>query len=120
MPSRPPTARSGELVTVEQAVRVPYSADWKPRCGPGQILCWGVLRSELLGIRCCPRSRHLLGDLRGRDHGDPADGRAGFASDPSGFPGIDGRSARQMAWHTIAVARAAHSAEIALCPHAYR
>jgi hypothetical protein len=40
--------RSGELVTVEQAVRVPYSADWQPRRGPAEILCWGLLRSGLL------------------------------------------------------------------------
>jgi hypothetical protein len=40
--------RTSEVVTVEQAVRVPYSAGWKPRFGPGQILCWGVLRSGLL------------------------------------------------------------------------
>jgi ATP-dependent DNA ligase len=40
--------RTGELVTVEQAVRVPYSADWKPQRGPCQTLCWGVLRSGLL------------------------------------------------------------------------
>ena len=40
--------RTGELVTVEQAGRVPYSGDWKPRREPAAILCWGVLRSGLL------------------------------------------------------------------------
>jgi hypothetical protein len=40
--------RSGERVTVEQAVRVPRSADWTPRRGPAELLCWGVLGSGLL------------------------------------------------------------------------
>jgi hypothetical protein len=42
-------ARSGELVTVEQAVRVPGGRErWTPRRSPAEILCWGVLRSGLL------------------------------------------------------------------------
>lgn len=40
--------RSGELVTVEQAVRVSGADEWAPRRGPAEILCWGVLRSGLL------------------------------------------------------------------------
>jgi hypothetical protein len=40
--------RTGESVTVEQAVRVPHAADWQPRRGLAEILCWGVLRSGLL------------------------------------------------------------------------
>jgi hypothetical protein len=39
---------SGQVVTVEQAVRVPHADDWTPRTGPAEILCWGVLRSGLL------------------------------------------------------------------------
>jgi hypothetical protein len=40
--------RSGEQITVEQAVRVPNSAEWEPERGPAEMLCWGVLRSGLL------------------------------------------------------------------------
>jgi ATP-dependent DNA ligase len=40
--------RSGELVTVEQAVRVPSTGEWTPQWGPAEIVCWGVLRSGLL------------------------------------------------------------------------
>jgi hypothetical protein len=41
--------RSGEHVTVEQAVRVPQPEEWTPRLGPAaELLCWGVLRSGLL------------------------------------------------------------------------
>jgi hypothetical protein len=40
--------RSGEQVTLEQAVRVPQRDDWTPLRGPAEILCWGVLRSGLL------------------------------------------------------------------------
>ena len=40
--------RSGELVTIEQAVRVSRPSEWRPRRGPAEILCWGVLRSGLL------------------------------------------------------------------------
>lgn len=40
--------RTGELATVEQAVRVSGSDEWRPRRGPAEILCWGILRSGLL------------------------------------------------------------------------
>ena len=40
--------RSGEQVTVEQAIRVPHSEEWTPRPGPAEVFCWGVLRSGLL------------------------------------------------------------------------
>jgi hypothetical protein len=40
--------RSGEMVTMEQAIRVPHADEWAPRRGPAEILCWGVLRSGLL------------------------------------------------------------------------
>lgn len=40
--------RTGDPVTVEQAVRVAYTDNWTPRLGSGEILCWGVLRSGLL------------------------------------------------------------------------
>jgi hypothetical protein len=39
--------RTGERVTVEQAVRVPRADEWTPR-GAAELLCWGVLRSGLL------------------------------------------------------------------------
>jgi ATP dependent DNA ligase domain len=40
--------RSGEQVTVEQAIRVPQPEEWTPRQGPAEVRCWGVLRSGLL------------------------------------------------------------------------
>jgi hypothetical protein len=42
--------RTGELVTVEQAVRVGVarSSAWTPRRGQAEVLCWGLLRSGLL------------------------------------------------------------------------
>jgi ATP-dependent DNA ligase len=40
--------RTDERVSVEQAVRIAAPATWTPRRGPGEILCWGVLRSGLL------------------------------------------------------------------------
>lgn len=40
--------RSGEQVTVEQAVRVPRADEWMPQRGPAELLCWDVLRSGLL------------------------------------------------------------------------
>lgn len=40
--------RSGERATVEQAARVIGPADWTPRRGRAEILCWGILRSGLL------------------------------------------------------------------------
>lgn len=40
--------RTGERVTVEQAIRVPGSDDGAPGRGPAKIICWGVLRSGLL------------------------------------------------------------------------
>jgi bifunctional non-homologous end joining protein LigD len=40
--------RSCDQINVEQAVRVPQAADWAPRLGPAEVLCWGVLRSGLL------------------------------------------------------------------------
>jgi ATP-dependent DNA ligase len=42
--------RTGELVTAEQGVRVGVgrSSQWTPRCGPAEVLCWGLLRSGLL------------------------------------------------------------------------
>jgi hypothetical protein len=41
-------ARTGELVTVEQAVRVSRPSEWTPRRGPAEIVCWGIFRSGLL------------------------------------------------------------------------
>ncbi len=40
--------RSGEQVTVEQAVRVPRAAGWTPQRGAAELVCWGVLSSGLL------------------------------------------------------------------------
>jgi hypothetical protein len=40
--------RRGELVTVEQAVRVWRIGDWTPGRGHAQILCWGIFPSGLL------------------------------------------------------------------------
>src|SRR5687767_9724248 len=40
--------RPGEPVTVEQAVRIAKPPEWTPQRGPGEIVCWGVLRSGLL------------------------------------------------------------------------
>jgi bifunctional non-homologous end joining protein LigD len=40
--------RTGEEVTVEQAIRVPYADAWTPRQGSADVVCWGVLRSGLL------------------------------------------------------------------------
>jgi hypothetical protein len=40
--------RRGELVTVEQAVRVARAKTWTPRLGPATILCWGIFPSGLL------------------------------------------------------------------------
>jgi ATP-dependent DNA ligase len=40
--------RTGELVRVEQAVRVSHADGWKPSRGPADIICRGVLRSGLL------------------------------------------------------------------------
>jgi hypothetical protein len=40
--------RRGELVTVEQAVRVSRTVDWTPGRGRAQILCGGVFPSGLL------------------------------------------------------------------------
>jgi hypothetical protein len=40
--------RTGELVRVEQAVRVSHADGWKPSRGPAEIICRGVLRSGLL------------------------------------------------------------------------
>jgi hypothetical protein len=34
--------RTGESVTVEQAVRVPHADDWQPHRGSAEILCWGA------------------------------------------------------------------------------
>jgi hypothetical protein len=55
--------RSGEQVTVEQAVRVPQVDDWAPKLGPAQVLCWGALRSGLLRhpLLVCRSSRPLTG-----------------------------------------------------------
>lgn len=40
--------RSGERVTVQQAVRVAAPGEWAPRRGPAEVLCWGLLPSGLL------------------------------------------------------------------------
>lgn len=41
--------RTGEVVTVEQAVRGPGGlAESLPKRGPAKVVCWGVLRSGLL------------------------------------------------------------------------
>jgi ATP-dependent DNA ligase len=40
--------RTAELVTVEQAVRVPGATGWTGRPGPAEIVCWGMGRSRLL------------------------------------------------------------------------
>jgi ATP-dependent DNA ligase len=40
--------RTGDLVTIEQAVRVSRPREWTGRRGPAEILCWGVFRSGLL------------------------------------------------------------------------
>jgi hypothetical protein len=54
--------RTGELVTVEQAVRVGVgrSSAWTSRRGPAEILCWGMLRS---GLAQLPRSRDWSADI---------------------------------------------------------
>ena len=48
MGSEPVKKSPGELVTVEQAVRVSRSNEWRPGRGPAKVLGWGVLRSGLL------------------------------------------------------------------------